>query len=373
MATPTSTPTASTGPEIELNTAEVDYSGITNDSFQSSATPAKEEPAKEAEEKETPEPAAVSKVIPNPADSEEEEEVEEKEEPAAKEKTPAPAPQKETAATKRKFEGLDEDDAEVLKKAPNHVFNHFSKKLKETIYPLREKVAALEKELEHSNVEKDYLNPEGFEISPQYKALNNVHENLETELDYWRDQAKRVEAGKPTRYLTADTADMTKVMSYKTGAEIPKEEARSHIMEQITAAKARLEQVAANREQYKQHYVQQNQTFVEHAKKAASQYFPYLDNPAPEIKEKMDAIRMQLGPLSRGLGGEMQVRTLCVLQQALEQNKKLQAEIAKSKKTISSVARADPLRHGAAERETSTVANAEDLYAGVSNDDFMIR
>lgn len=370
--------TSTENPEkTELNGVEqtpVDYTGVTNDDFTShSSTPTEPKAAveKPAADKESiddkEEPAA--KVIPNPEDDLEEDDSEEPGDKTPKDKEEIkPSKDKDKPGPKRKLDVFEEDDRSILKRAPNDVFNHFKEKLPKLYTELKQ----LREEVKQSGIERSYLDPEGYKAAPEYTILNTVSDNLRTEVDHWREQARRIEAGKPARDLAVTgEVDMTKPMDYVYGKELPKEDARATVLEKLQEAKSKLDQVSFKRDNFKSAYVQQNSQFMEVAKRAASQYFPYLDNPEKPVKEKLDVLRHELGPHARGLSGELTVRAVYVLGQAVEANKKLKAENAKLKTKISMAGRAGLVGFNA---ESDKGESGEtDIYAGVTNDMFRDR
>lgn len=352
--------TESTGPEV-------DYANVTNDMFTSTAGTEPEVKKEAAEEVETPEvpKADVPKV-------EEAEKAEEPEKPALK-NLAAPKQEevlekadKPSKADKRDYTGFTEQEVKVLKKVPNEIFNW----AKQTVLQQREELNKLKEDANLRGQEQAFMAPDAYTLSPEYKAISNVHENLDVEVDYWREQLKRAEKGQSVHKLSAETADMTQPMKYKVGAAVSKDEAKAFALEQLTVARARLEQVSTQRDGFKDHYAQQHKAFTETASKAASQYFPDLDTPTKEQQAELSAIRHSLGPHGRGFSGELMTRLTYVLKQALDQNNSLKAEINKSKKQIETVSRADRMRFSTPKASPAEAAEGDDIYAGVTNDMF---
>ena len=346
----------STGPEV-------DYSNVTNEMFTSTA--AAEPPAPKVETEEKPEV-----IDTNPIKAEEKsEEVEQKVEMknlAQPKPDEAPVQEKPSKADKRDYTGFTDQEVKVLKKVPNEVFNW----AKQTVLQQREELNKIKEDMNLRSQEQTFVSPDAYTLSPEYKAISNVHENLDTEVDYWREQLKRAEQGKSVHKLTAETADMTQPMKYKVGAAMAKEEARAYALEQLTVARARLEQVSTQKEGFKDYFAQQHRSFNETASKAANQYFPELDTPSKEQKTELDAIRHSLGPHGRGFSGELMTRLTYVLKQAVDQNNALKAEITKSKKQIETVSRTDRMRFSTPKAPAAEAGDSDDIYAGVTNDMF---
>lgn len=353
----------STGPEV-------DYSNVTNEMFTSTAS---SEPTVETPEKpEVIDEHPVKAEAPQVEEKVEEAPKAEMKNLAAPKVEEAPKaevqPEKPGKADKRDYTGFTEQEIKVLKKVPNEVFNW----AKQTVLQQREELNKVKEDLNLRSQEQTFLAPDAYTLSPEYKAITNVHDNLDTEVDYWREQLKRAEQGKSVHKLTAETSDMTQPMKYKVGAAMAKEEARAYALEQLTVARARLEQVTTQKEGFKDYFTQQHQTFTQTAAKAASQYFPELDTPTKEQKTELDAIRHSLGPHGRGFSGELMTRLTYVLKQAIDQNNSLKAEIAKSKKQIETVSRTDRMRFSTPKAPAADAGESDDIYAGVTNDMFRL-
>lgn len=397
MPTPMTTETPSNG---DLATEAPDYSTTTNDMFSSGVSvntepPVATDPPEDSNEVEgearpkgapsNADPVATKKAVttmPNVLDENKEDENTE-EETVAKpdEKKVSDASKgvkKETAAERRKYEGIDPSDAEILRKSPNHVYSALAPRLK-NIPVLEARVKELETELSQSNVERDYMNPEGFKLTPEYTSLSNASSNMETELEYYKEALRHAENGRQVFRLKAKTDDLSKPdMGYHTDKNdiIPKDEARAYALENLTAAKSRLEQFTNQRQSFQVNYINQNKSFVEMARGAATKYFPYLEDSAlqdkPEIKEQLQAMRHLLGPLSRGMGGELTARAIYALQHIHKKYTELEARLKTKENTLKKVGRADPLRYGATSNDDKTTndIDPDDIYKGTTNADF---
>ena len=342
----------------ETPAADVDFSNAAElFNLQSDATLSTNTPAAPNAETRTPE------AVPSP------------EGPESKgndtEQTPAPTPEKETKPTKeqasRDFKDLDPADIESLRKAPNHVYNHFKKRLPE-LYQAQKELEALKKQEIQSAQERYLLADDAYQQAPEFKQYSTAAENLETEVDYWREQLESADKGGKAFNLGTKDSDgnLSKPITY---VQLKEEVSRTKALENFTKASARLEAVSRDRDGIAAQYKQQQQSYLAEARAAATKYFGWADGLQGKQAEELNVLRKQLGPLALGLAGETTARAIYTAKVLLETVQAVKAENVKLKKQMEKAGRTNPLQFGGA-ATSAEEGSSTDIYAGLTPEAF---
>lgn len=289
------------------------------------------------------------------------------------EQTPAPTqtPEKETKPTKeqasRDFKDLDPADIESLRKAPNHVYNHFKKRLPE-LYQAQKELEALKKQEIQSAQERYLLADDAYQQAPEFKQYSTAAENLETEVDYWREQLESADKGGKAFNLGTKDSDgnLSKPITY---VQLKEEVSRTKALENFTKASARLEAISRDRDGIAAQYKQQQQSYLAEARAAASKYFGWADGLQGKQAEELNVLRKQLGPLALGMSGETTTRAIYTAKVLLETLQTVKAENAKLKKQMEKAGRTNPLQFGGA-ATSAEEGSSTDIYAGLTPDAF---
>ena len=124
-----------------------------------------------------------------------------------------PSPQKRTLqeiqahrsaqAKARVFDGLEEDEVPI--------FKEMSQRAYEKLYPAylaqkqaENKIAELTKAAEEAGQRRWYEEEGAYQLHPDYKAVSQYVENLETEEAFWQEQLAKAEAGQKFNLLVRD-------------------------------------------------------------------------------------------------------------------------------------------------------------------------
>jgi len=280
-------------------------------------------------------------------------------------------PEKETKPTKeqasRDFKDLDPADIESLRKAPNHVYNHFKKRLPE-LYAAQKELEALKKQEIQSAQERYLLADDAYQQAPEFKQYSTAAENLETEVDYWREQLESADKGGKAFNLGTKDSDgnLSKPITY---VQLKEEVSRTKALENFTKASARLEAVSRDRDGIAAQYKQQQQSYLAEARAAATKYFGWADGLQGKQAEELNVLRKQLGPLALGMSGETTTRAIYTAKVLLETMQTVKAENAKLKKQMEKAGRTNPLQFGGA-ATSAEEGSSTDIYAGLTPEAF---
>jgi len=346
----------------ETPAAEVDFSNAAElFNLQSDATPSTDKTATPVAPERTSEASPVADGVESKGND--------------PEQTPAPtqtqSPEKETKPTKeqasRDFKDLDPADIESLRKAPNHVYNHFKKRLPE-LYQAQKELEALKKQEIQSAQERYLLADDAYQQAPEFKQYSTAAENLETEVDYWREQLESADKGGKAFNLGTKDSDgnLSKPITY---VQLKEEVSRTKALENFTKASARLEAVSRDRDGIAAQYRQQQQSYLAEARAAASKYFGWADGLQGKQAEELNVLRKQLGPIALGLAGETTARAIYTAKVLLETVQTIKAENAKLKKQMEKAGRTNPLQFGGA-ATSAEEGSSTDIYAGLTPDAF---
>ena len=337
--------------EIDFSTAAMDF-GIPQDE------PAETVEKDKANSKSTGETGVDHPVNPAP------EQTPAEEKPAKAEKPEKLSPEQ----VKRKFDGFDPDDIEPLKKAPNHVYNHFAKKLPE-LYKAKAELEELKKQEVKSAQERYLLDDDAYQQSPEYKSYSNAVENVDTEVFHWRNQLEALDAGQKAYGLSfkGDKLDLSKPVEY---VRAKNEVSRAHVLEQFTAARARLESLTAQRDNIAGQYKQQQSAYLGEAKAAATKYFGWADKLEGKQKEELDVLRQQLGPLAKGFAGETTVRAIYTSKVLMDKVNELNGKLAQLSKQNQKITKANPLQFSGRSNREGEQESTANLYEGITPESF---
>ena len=110
---------------------------------------------------------------------------------------------------KRDYSAFDPEDAKILEKQPNGVFNLLAPALKK-YYAERDRAKALETEVKTLKEQPGripdawYENENAFTLTPEYGKLTETYNRLNIEANHWEQQLINIKAGKPWHDLTFD-------------------------------------------------------------------------------------------------------------------------------------------------------------------------
>jgi hypothetical protein len=216
-----------------------------------------------------------------------------------------PEPPKPVEAA-RDYSAFDPDDVEILKKAPNHVFEALKARLPK-LYEEKNKKKELEarlQQLEQNAVPQQwYEHPSAFVLHPKYNEISTKLSRAEFEARHYNEQAAAVENG-------ADKFSIVEGYDPKTGEPILKEQTidpknQTKIKNvllgtamQLTGMQQKLrEEVDGFATSFKNNY----ERLVQDMRKHEDVHFPFFaetpEKPlSPEIKQAMQAVEQLMPP-----------------------------------------------------------------------------